>query len=57
MFDHVFRMISSQKVKTISGLEIKIVADTFCIHGDNPKAVDLIQELSKRLQEKGIQIK
>ena len=57
MFYHVFRMISSQKVKTISGSEIKILADTFCIHGDNPKAVDLIQELSKRLQEKGIQIK
>ena len=57
MFDHVFRMISSQKVKTISGSEIKILADTFCIHGDNPKAVELIQELSKRLQEKGIQIK
>ena len=57
MFDHVFRMISSQKVTTISGSEIKILADTFCIHGDNPKAVELIQELSKRLQEKGIQIK
>ena len=57
MFDHVFRMISSQKVKTISGSEIKILADTFCIHGDNPKAVDLIQDLSKRLREKSIQIK
>jgi len=57
MFDHVFRMISSQKVKTISGSEIKILADTFCIHGDNPKAVDLIQDLNKRLREKSIQIK
>jgi len=57
MFDHVFRMISSQKVKTISGSEIEMLADTFCIHGDNPKAVDLIRDLSKRLQEKGIQIK
>ena len=57
MFDHVFRMISSQKVKTISGSDIKILADTFCIHGDNPKAVDLIRDLSKRLREKGIQIK
>ena len=57
MFDHVYRMISSQKVKTISGSETKILADTFCIHGDNPKAVDLIQYLSKRLLEKGIQIK
>lgn len=57
MFYHVFRMISSQKVKTISGSEIKILADTFCIHGDNPKAVDLIQYLSKRMLEKGILIK
>lgn len=57
MFDHVYRMISSQKVKTISGSEIKILADTFCIHGDNPKAVDLIQYLSKRMLEKGILIK
>ena len=57
MFDHVFRMISSQKVKTISGSEIKILSYTFCIHGDNPKAVDLIQDLSKRLREKSIQIK
>ncbi len=57
VFDHVYRMVSTQKVKTIQGLEIQILADTFCIHGDNPKAVDLIQNLSKRLQEKGIQIK
>lgn len=57
MFDHVFRMIISKKVKTISGSEIEIMADTFCIHGDNPRAADLIQDLSKRLQEKGIQIK
>lgn len=57
MFDHVFRMISSDKVKTISGAEIKMIADTFCIHGDNPRAVNLIQDLSKKLQEKGLQIK
>ncbi|MFH6770103.1 5-oxoprolinase subunit PxpA [Gaetbulibacter aquiaggeris] len=57
MFNHVYRMISSQKVKTIIGSEIKILADTFCIHGDNPKAIDLIQDLIKRLLEKGIQIK
>jgi UPF0271 protein len=57
MFEHVFRMISSKKVKTISGKEIKILADTFCIHGDNPKASDLIKSLSKRLQKNDIQIR
>jgi len=57
MFEHVFRMISSKKVKTIRGKEIKILADTFCIHGDNPKASDLIKNLSKRLQKNDIQIR
>ena len=57
MFEHVYRMVTSKKVKTISGLEIDIKADTFCIHGDNPHAVKLIKDLSKRLEENGIQIK
>jgi len=57
MFEHVFRMIISEKVKTISGAEIKIIADTFCIHGDNPKVIDLIKSLSSRLQKEGIQIR
>jgi UPF0271 protein len=57
MFEHVFRMISSNKVKTISGKEIKILADTLCIHGDNPKAIDLIKSLSSRLQKEGLQIR
>jgi UPF0271 protein len=57
MFEHVFRMITSNKVKTVSGKDIKIMADTFCIHGDNPNAIDLIKSLSNRLQKEGIQIR
>jgi UPF0271 protein len=57
MFEHVFRMITSNKVKTVSGKDIKIIADTFCIHGDNPNAIDLIKSLSNRLQKEGIQIR
>lgn len=47
LFDHVSRMIKRQKVKTISGIEVKIIANTFCIHGDNPKAIKLIKDLKK----------
>lgn len=56
MFEHVFRMIASKKVKTISGAERDILADTFCIHGDHPNAVILIKDLKTRLAESGIQI-
>ena len=56
MFDHVFQILSSEKVKTLSGKNIPIKAETFCIHGDNPKALELITDLSRRLQEKGIKV-
>ncbi|MDO6758858.1 5-oxoprolinase subunit PxpA [Tamlana sp. 2_MG-2023] len=56
MFDHVFNMISAEKVKTIAGEFANIKADTICVHGDNPDAYALISSLTKRLKSKGIQI-
>lgn len=54
MFNHVYRIISRGKVKTINGKEIAIKANTFCIHGDNPKAVKLIKNLRQNLKLKDI---
>lgn len=56
MFEHVFRMISEQKVKTILGAEVPIMAQTVCIHGDHPKAVNLAMKLYENLKIKGVQI-
>ncbi|OBQ55297.1 5-oxoprolinase subunit PxpA [Tamlana sp. s12] len=56
MVDHVFNMISTEKVKTITGDFQSIKADTFCVHGDNPEAYHLISNLTKQLNAKGIQI-
>lgn len=50
VFEHVFRMISDKKVKTIQGSEIDIKAETFCVHGDHPKAVSLIKNLNRKLE-------
>jgi len=57
VFEHVYRMIVFKKVRTISGKEIVMMADTFCIHGDHPNAVVLIKDLKARLAKKGIQIR
>ncbi len=57
LFNHVFRMITQRKVKSIDGVEVKIIANTFCIHGDNPKAVNLIKDLNKKLTQFHINIK
>ncbi len=56
MFNHVSRMIKRQKVKTINGVEVKIFAKTFCVHGDNPKALNLIKDLKEKLKQIHINI-
>ncbi|WP_034040069.1 5-oxoprolinase subunit PxpA [Wocania ichthyoenteri] len=56
LFSHVYRMISTKKVKPINGAEIAIKADTFCIHGDNAEAVNLVKTLRTNLEAKGISI-
>lgn len=56
MFDHVYTMILKQKVKTIAGCEIDIIAQTFCIHGDSPNAINLIKSLKEKLEFKGVKI-
>jgi UPF0271 protein len=49
-------MISKQKVKTVSGAEVAIKAETVCLHGDNLHAVDLLKKLRINLESKGIKI-
>ncbi len=52
VFDHVFKMVSEGKIKTIEGEEKVAFFDTICVHGDNPKSVDILKclhsEFSKR---------
>jgi 5-oxoprolinase (ATP-hydrolysing) subunit A len=56
MFNHVIKMIRLQKVTTLGGVEVEIKATTFCIHGDNPKAVHLIKDLKENLEQVFIKI-
>jgi UPF0271 protein len=56
MFEHVYRMILHQKVKTLSGVEVVLKADTFCVHGDHPEAVMSLQNLTLKLKENNIGI-
>lgn len=56
VFEHVFYMISNQKVKTISRVEVPIKASTFCVHGDTENAVEILKYLHVNLKQKGIKI-
>ena len=57
LFEHIMRMIIDKKVQSISGVEVEMKASTFCVHGDNPKAVKLIKDLTMKLKENNIKIR
>lgn len=46
---HVRRIVTEKKIKTISGLYLPIYADTICIHGDNPIALEILKLIRKNL--------
>ncbi|MBT8279903.1 MAG: 5-oxoprolinase subunit PxpA [Bacteroidia bacterium] len=54
LIEHAYRMIVHKKVKTINGVEVPIKAQTICIHGDNPKAINMLKSLTQFLTKKGI---
>ncbi len=56
MTQHVTGMIQRQEVRTVNGKIIPIKAQTFCVHGDNPEAVNLIKGLREKLESSNIKI-
>ena len=54
--ERVIRMVKEGKVTAVTGKEIDIKADSICVHGDNPKAVDFVQKIHARLEAEGIKV-
>lgn len=52
----VIRMIKEGKVKTADGQDIDIKADSICVHGDNPKAIEFVKGIRDGLINNGIEI-
>ena len=57
VLDHIMLMVNKGMVKTTSGTAIKLLADTYCIHGDSPAALQILMYLSQQLPKKQIFIK
>ncbi|NQT05552.1 MAG: LamB/YcsF family protein [Dehalococcoidia bacterium] len=50
------KMVLEQKATAIDGREIPVKADTICLHGDTPGAVELARKLRERMEAAGIQV-
>jgi UPF0271 protein len=53
----VIEMVKNKRVRTITGKVIEINAESICVHGDNPKALELVTSIRKRLAIEKIDIK
>jgi len=50
------RMVTDHTVTAIDGTEIALRADSLCVHGDNPGALELVRALRAQFDRIGIQV-
>ena len=53
----VVRMLRENKVQSVDGADVEVKAETICVHGDNPKAVEFARVLRSRLERDGVVIR
>ena len=51
------RMVKEGKVESVNGNDIAIKADSICVHGDNPKALEFVKNIRETLVAEGITIR
>ena len=51
------KMALEGKVISIDGIEIELKADTLCVHGDNPAAVQMVKRIREGLTAAGAEVK
>lgn len=54
--ERVLGMVMDGQVKTSTGSKIPIVADSICLHGDNPEALVFAQHIRKGLEKEGVRV-
>jgi UPF0271 protein len=53
----VVRMVSEGVVRATDGTDVRIAAETVCVHGDGAHAVALAQRLRRALAAAGVDVK
>ncbi|UOQ77336.1 LamB/YcsF family protein [Hymenobacter sp. 5516J-16] len=53
----VVRMVKEGRVRALSGEDVIMQADTICLHGDGPHALEFAQQIRVRLEQEGIAVR
>jgi len=54
--ERVVRMLTEGKIRAVDGSDVSVKAETICLHGDKPDAVEFARTLRARLEREGIVI-
>jgi UPF0271 protein len=54
--ERALRMVKEGVVIAVDGSTIPLEAQTLCVHGDNPKAVDLVRSIRETLEADGVAV-
>jgi UPF0271 protein len=55
--ERALKMAKEGKVVAVDGTEIPLAAQTLCVHGDTPGAVNLVKSVREKLEAEGVQVK
>ena len=53
----VLRMLREEKVRSVDGVDVDVRAETICLHGDNPEAVEFARALRLQLEKEGVTLR
>lgn len=54
--EKILKLVKDGTVRCIDGTEIALKADTICVHGDNPTAVELVRKIRQTLAAAGVEV-
>lgn len=54
--ERMLRLVSDGVIEAIDGSQVRIVADSICVHGDSPDAVAIAQQVRQRFEQAGVTI-
>ena len=55
--ERALKMAKEGRVIAVNGQEIPLAAQTLCVHGDTPGAVNLVKQIRETLESEGIEVK
>src|SRR5260370_36650345 len=53
----VLRMLREGKVRSVDGVDVDVRAETVCVHGDTPGAVEFARTLRSQLEKEDVTIR